>query len=266
MQSTHRFIRRENGQVLNEELLADAAIRFIYSIVRENTPWLFRALTGSSITSLLGFINYDLALNARFSGSARFLEKAGINTADCLLPIGEMDTPRKIFERKIAYWRSRPMDEAAGVIVSPADARMMVGSLDESSTLFLKGKFFDYQELLGWEKKSLHARLEGGDYAVFRLTPEKYHFTHAPVSGVVREIYQVDGRYHSCNPSSTIALATPLSKNRRVVTVIDTEVEGGSGIGTVVMVEIVALMIGDILQCYSVERYQAPGRLHPDCS
>jgi phosphatidylserine decarboxylase len=263
MYSTHRFIQRESGQVMNEELLADSAIRFVYSTVREKAPWFFTALTGRSITSLLGFVNYDLALNARFSGSARFIRKFGIKTDDCLLPIEELDTPRKIFERQIAYWHSRSMDEAVGVIVSPADSRMLVGSLDESSTLFLKGKFFDYRELLGCEKRSLHAQFEKGDYAVFRLTPEKYHFTHAPVSGVVTEIYEVDGCYHSCNPSSSLALATPLSKNRRVVTVIDTEVEGGSGVGTVVMVEIVALMIGDILQCYSEECYQAPQPVVP---
>lgn len=258
MHSTHRFIHRESGKVLSEELLADSAIRFIYSTVREKAPWFFSALTGRSITSLLGFLNYDLALNARFSGSDRFMKKFGINTDDCLLPAEELDTPRKIFERRIAYWRSRPMDEAAGVIVSPADSKMLVGSLDESSTLYLKGKFFDFQELLGSEKQHLHAQLERGDYAVFRLTPEKYHFTHAPVSGIVREIYEVDGCYHSCNPSSALALATPLSKNSRVVTVIDTDVEKGSGVGTVVMVEIVALMIGEILQCYSDERYQTP--------
>ena len=258
MHNSHWYIQRESGQVLHEELLADAAIRFIYSTAREKAPWFFSALTGRSITSLLGFVNYDLALNAHFSGSARFLKKIGLNSEECLLPVAEMDTPRKIFERKIVYWCCRPMDEAAGVIVSPADSRMLAGSLDDSSSLFLKGKFFDFQELLGSNRNDLHRRFERGDYAVFRLTPEKYHFTHAPVSGVVRDIYQVDGRYHSCNPSSAIALATPLSKNRRVVTVIDTDVEGGSWIGTVLMVEIVALMIGDIQQCYSYERYRDP--------
>jgi phosphatidylserine decarboxylase len=263
MHSTHRFIQRETCQVMNEELLADSAIRFIYSTVREKAPWLFTALTGHTISKLLGFVNYDLALNARFSGSTRLIQKLGINIEECLLPIEEMDTPRKIFERRIAYWHSRPMDEAAGVIVSPADSRMLAGSLDECSTLFLKGKFFDYQELLSWEQHCLHAQLQGGDYAIFRLTPEKYHFTHAPVSGVVTGIYEVDGRYHSCNPSSAIALATPLSKNRRVVTVIDTEVKGGSGVGTVVMIEIVALMIGDIVQCYSEERYRDPVQIYP---
>ncbi|MRR55146.1 MAG: phosphatidylserine decarboxylase [Deltaproteobacteria bacterium] len=263
MHNSHSYIQRESGQVLHEELLADAAIRFIYSTVREKAPWFFSALTGRSVTSLLGFVNYDLALNARFAGSARFLKKMGLNSEECLLPLAEMDTPRKIFERKIAYWCCRPMDEAAGVIVSPADSRMLAGSLDDVSTLFLKGKFFDFQELLGSSRHELHRHFERGDYAVFRLTPEKYHFTHAPVSGVVRDIYQVDGRYHSCNPSSVLALATPLSKNRRVVTVIDTDVEGGSRVGTVLMVEIVALMIGDIQQCYSDERYHDPVPVAP---
>jgi phosphatidylserine decarboxylase len=258
MHSVHRFIHRESGSVLHEELFADSAIRFIYSSVREKAPWFFNALTGRSVTSLLGFVNYDLALNGRFSGSSRFMRKIGINTDECLLPVEEMDTPRKIFERRIAYWRCRPMDEAEGLIVSPADSRMLVGSLDESSTLYLKDKFFAFSELLGAEKPSLHKRFDGGDYAVFRLTPEKYHYTHAPVSGVVQEIYGVDGCYHSCNPSSAIAVAGPLSKNRRIITVIDTDVTEGSGVGTVAMMEIVALMIGDIQQCYSDEQYNEP--------
>jgi len=197
MQSIHSYIQRESGLVLTEELLADSVIRFIYGAVREKTPWFFNALTGRYVTSLLGFVNFDLALNSRFSGPSRFMRKIGVNTGECLLPADEMDTPRKIFERKISYWRCRPMDEAEGVIVSPADSRMLVGSLDSSSTLFLKGKFFDYRELLGDEKHGIHRRFNGGDYAVFRLTPDKYHYTHAPVSGVVKDFYGVDGSFHS---------------------------------------------------------------------
>jgi phosphatidylserine decarboxylase len=83
------------------------------------------------------------------------------------------------------------------------------------------------------------------------------------VSGVVCEQYELDGRYHSCNPSAVVALATPYSKNKRVVTVIDTDVPGGTGVGSVAMVEIVALMIGQVAQCYSEYRYDDPVRLQP---
>ena len=64
--------------------------------------------------------------------------------------------------------------------------------------------------------------------------------------------------YHSCNPGAVITLVTPYSKNKRVVTIIDTNVQGGSKIGLVAMVEIVALAIGKITQCYSETKYENP--------
>ncbi len=77
-------------------------------------------------------------------------------------------------------------------VVCPADARALVGSMEESSGLYLKQKFFSFPELLGdgspWQRS-----FAGGDYAVFRLTPEKYHYTHSPVSGRVLDIYSGRG-------------------------------------------------------------------------
>ena len=91
-----------------------------------------------------------------------------------------------------------------------------------------------------------------------RLTPEKYHYNHVPVSGRVEEIYMIDGRCHSCNPGAVVSMVTPFSKNRRVITVIDTDVPGDTGIGLVAMIEIVAMMIGQIVQCYSESCYSDP--------
>jgi phosphatidylserine decarboxylase len=51
---------------------------------------------------------------------------------------------------------------------------------------------------------------------------------------------------------------TPYSKNKRVITIIDTDVPGGTQVGVVAMVEVVALMIGDIAQCYSEKGYDDP--------
>jgi phosphatidylserine decarboxylase len=48
-----------------------------------------------------------------------------------------------------------------------------------------------------------------------------------------------------------------------MVTIIDTEVAGGSRVGLVAMVEIVALMIGDVAEAYSEERYERPRPLRP---
>jgi phosphatidylserine decarboxylase len=103
----------------------------------------------------------------------------------------------------------------------------------------------------------------GGDVAIFRLTPEQYHYNHTPVSGLVREIYEVPGAYHACNPTAAVEIATPLSMNRRVVTIIDTDVDGGTGVGLVAMVEVVALMIGGIEQRYSTSGYDNPRDVVP---
>jgi phosphatidylserine decarboxylase len=55
-----------------------------------------------------------------------------------------------------------------------------------------------------------------------------------------------------------VAEVTPFSKNARTVTVIDTDVNGGTGVGLVAMIEVVALMIGGIDQCYSERAYDDP--------
>ena len=137
---------------------------------------------------------------------------------------------------------------------------MMMGSLSNTSGLYIKGKFFDFPELLGkgvrWTRK-----FADGDFAVFRLTPEKYHYTHVPAAGNVADFYGVGGRYHSCNPQAAVQLLTPYSKNRRVVTVIDTDCAGGDRVGYVAMIEVVALMIGQIAQCYSATKYESPRTL-----
>ncbi|MCK7579501.1 MAG: phosphatidylserine decarboxylase [Chromatiales bacterium] len=121
--------------------------------------------------------------------------------------------------------------------VAPADPRVLVGSLAERLPLFIKNKFFEYAELLGRDRHPWLATFRDGDYAIFRLTPEKYHYNHAPVSGTVLDHYDIEGQYHSCNPGAALRVVSPYSKNRRVVTVIDTDVPGGTGIGKVAMVE-----------------------------
>jgi phosphatidylserine decarboxylase len=48
-----------------------------------------------------------------------------------------------------------------------------------------------------------------------------------------------------------------------VVTIINTDVNQGSRVGLVAMIEVAALMIGDILQCYSEHQYLSPRTVCP---
>lgn len=253
----HQYIVRETGEIVSERLIADRFIDVLYNRLREQAPALFRALTSERVSSLLGFLNFDCTLPGESRRGQALLSRMGVDEGECLEPQHGFATPRQVFERKIRYWECRPMDPDPEAVVAPADAKVLIGSLAESPELFVKEKFFSVPELLG-EDLPWHPFFAGGDFAIFRLTPDKYHYNHVPVSGEVIDFYQLDGRYHSCNPRAQIALASLHAKNRREVTVIDTDVPGGSNIGLVAMIEVVALMIGDIVQCYSASGYDEP--------
>jgi phosphatidylserine decarboxylase len=155
------------------------------------------------------------------------------------------------------------MVDDVSAVVSPADARVLIGSLDTISSLFIKQKFFDYDELLGQDKKEWLAAFRNGAFMVFRLTPDKYHYNHTPIAGEVKDFYEIPGGYHSCNPGAVVSLVTAYSKNKRVVTIIDTDVPMGTGIGLVAMIEVVALMVGEVEQAYSYSRYDSPCSVTP---
>jgi phosphatidylserine decarboxylase len=254
MNMPHQYIDRTSGNVVDEQFLGDSLIRLIYSPVRENAPKLFFLLTSARMSRWLAFARYDVPLPQIWKSSV----PRGFDESECLEPATITKSHREFFERKIKYWECRPLEGDTLSVVSPADARVLLGSLRDHSLLFVKRKFFDLKELLAFDKEKWVTAFQGGDFAVFRLTPDKYHYNHAPVSGKVVDFYAVEGSYHSCNPSAVMALADPYSKNKRVVTIIDTDVPDGTRIGLVAMIEVVALMIGDIVQCYSRYRYESP--------
>ncbi|MHB8771544.1 MAG: phosphatidylserine decarboxylase [Syntrophales bacterium] len=254
----HQYIERESRTVQTEKLFGDAAVRFLYSGVREWTPWLFRRLISARASRILGGMSYSGIFSEKVAGRLGLCAAWGIDLRECLDPPERLDTLQRVFERKIRYWECRPMPNDPCAVVSPADARMLCGSFCETSSLFIKGKFFDYGELFGANKKTWLQTFHCGDFGIFRLTPDKYHYNHAPVSGKVIDFYQIPGLYHACNPNAVVSVVTPYSKNKRVVTIIDTDVPEGTQVGLVAMIEVVALMIGDIVQCYSEKRYDHP--------
>jgi phosphatidylserine decarboxylase len=254
----HQYIERDSGKVITEQLIGDRMVRLLYHDVRESSTKLFRMLTSSWSSHILSMVNFDLPVLSEKA----FLESCGINLSECLDTSVHLDTPRKIFERKIRYWECRPMPADIDTVVSPADARVLVGSFRETSLVCLKDKFFSFEELLGSTYSNWRDAFTDGDFAVFRLTPDKYHYNHVPVAGQVVDFYTIDGTYHSCNPTAVVAIATPYSKNKRVVTIIDTDVPDGTGVGLVAMIEVVALMIGDVYQAYSREAYNGPQDIH----
>jgi|GEM_PF-2376912 len=262
--SPHQYIDRVTGRVETETLFPDRLVNSLYAAQWERPSWLLNILTSARISRLLGWTTYDTAVGSRIARAGRFHRDLGIDLSECLDPPHELDTARKVFERKIRYWEARPMPDDPEAVVSPADARLLLGSFSRTNQLFIKEKFFAHEELLGLHKPDWLGTFRGGDVAVFRLTPDKYHYNHVPAAGRVLDTYEIAGACRPCNPGTIMASNASFSKNRRVVTIIDTEMPGGSRIGRVAMIKVAALMIGDIVQCYSDMRYDNPRKLMPD--
>jgi phosphatidylserine decarboxylase len=259
--SLHQYIERTTQRVRDEKLLGDKVVRALYSRALERAPLLTQFASSQWVSNALASMNYSALMSRTQAGLVNFLRQSDIDLSECVEPIEELNTAKKIFERKIRYWECRPMSANPSLIVCPSDSRAIVGSMNEASGLFIKEKLFNFSELLSVDRGRWLETFAGGDFAVFRLTPEKYHYVHVPTSGRVEDFYEIDGRYHSCNPGATISLLNPLSKNRRVITVVQTDAPGGAGVGAVAIIEVVALMVGQVEQCYSAREYAAPQKM-----
>jgi phosphatidylserine decarboxylase len=257
----HHYIERDTRVIKAEKFYGDRAIQFIYCRLREQASWLFRQLISARVSSVLGHLNYDGILSDRMNNYLDIHKQLNVDPQECLDAPETLNSLRKIFERKIRYEECRPMPNDPCAVVSPADSRMLLGSFQEESGLFIKDKFFNYEEMFGFDKSTWLSVFREGDFAIFRLTPEKYHYNHTPVAGKIVDFYQISGTYHACNPNAVVSVVTPYSKNKRIVTIIDTDVEGGTQVGIVAMIEVVALMIGDIVQCYSEKKYDSPASI-----
>jgi phosphatidylserine decarboxylase len=258
----HQFVDRESGEVKNETLLYDRHIRWMYSSLRESAPWLFKWIASSpAINDWLATINFDKPIRNAQGVINTLVVDAGVRMGELLEPLPATPTWRDFFGRKIRFWDYRPMSPDPRRITAPCDSRVLFGNMPKHHQLPIKEKFFSLQELLG-ERKSWVEKFERADWAIFRLTPEMYHYNHCPVAGVVVAFYEIGGAYHSCNPTACVETVTPYSKNRRFVTIFDTDVPGGTGIGKVAMIEVVALLIGRVRQCYSHSQYRFPTTMY----
>jgi phosphatidylserine decarboxylase len=258
----HQYIERKSGENPHREALRDRMIRAIFNDRRERRGLLYRAVTSAYASEILGILNYDLPAGIFAKRALAEMISMGTDLSECLDDPESMNTMRKIFERKIRYSSCRPMEDGDGLISSPADSRMLAGSLGAGSLLFIKEKFFSLEDLLGG-RAGWTGLFRDGDYAVFRLTPEKYHWSTARFREGVADFYEIGGIYNSCNPAAVVSVENAFSMNRRAVTVIDTDVKGGTGCGHVAMTEVAALMIGGITQFYCDEIYDGGHGMNP---
>src|SRR5215475_2635113 len=129
----HQYIDRRTQQVCNEQLYGDTFVRALYSSALERPNFLISAVSSQWVSNALSMLSYNTLLASNGTSLTRFLDQTGVNLTECVEPPENLDTARKVFERKIKFWSCRPMPNDPAVVVCPADARVIVGSLRETS-------------------------------------------------------------------------------------------------------------------------------------
>ncbi len=115
------------------------------------------------------------------------------------------ETFNQFFYRKLKP-DARPVEEPTNPLrlVSGADCRLMVfPTVSDATRLWIKGREFSVQRLLGEKYRSEADRYMGGALCIFRLAPQDYHRFHSPVDGVVGPMSDISGEYYTVNVSTT---------------------------------------------------------------
>lgn len=149
----------------------------------------------------------------------------------------------EFFYRKIKPGK-REIEPSERSVVSPCDGKIQIFKINESSRFEIKGLPYTIGTLL--RNAELTERYQGGTLMLIRLAVDDYHRYSYPVSGREKGSIKIKGRFHTVNPFA--AERRPIySDNSREYSLIDTE-----SLGTVLMMEVGAMMVGKIVNKHSV--------------
>jgi phosphatidylserine decarboxylase len=177
---------------------------------------------------------------------SRFARIYGIDVSEAEKPLAEYAGFDEFFTRKLRPG-ARPVDDAPGRVVSPADGTIVEGGLATAGKLIqAKGSDFDLSTLL--DDPQAAARLEGGAYLITYLSPKDYHRVHSPVAGRVVGWRHVPGTLFSVGAATIRREPGLFVRNERFITLI--EMDGG---GLVAVVMVAAVGVGHVTASYDPE-------------
>ena len=182
---------------------------------------------------------YDDPASAReIQGFVNFHQ---LDMSEVLKPIEEFKNFNEFFYRELKP-DARPCSAPKNtkIIVSPADCRSVVfNTLDSATKIWVKGRDFSIQHLLGSAYPEDAKRYVNGALGVFRLAPQDYHRFHIPVDGIMGKPKLIEGEYYTVNPMAIRSTLDVYGENVRVVVPIDSVSHG-----RVMVICVGAMMVG----------------------
>lgn len=237
------FVDRRSGLLCLEPVTAEGPMRWLYGPGRFSRL-ARRCLRRRLFSRALGWYHSRPRSTRALK---RFVASAHIDLADAQNPLAHYRSVNDLFARRLSAG-ARPLVDDESVLVSPADARVLVYPALAGTQLVVKGGSYTLDDLVC--DPELAQRFTGGTVAVLRLAPCDYHRFHFPAAGIASSARRIPGLYDSVNPIALAADPRVFCHNERQVTVLETE-----RFGPILIVEVGAMFVGAIEQTYE------PGRV-----
>ncbi|KAL8650827.1 MAG: hypothetical protein Q9210_003596 [Variospora velana] len=232
---------RITGQI-NEERMSvyvRLGIRLLYKGLKS------RDMEKKRIRKMLRNLSYKQGKKYDDPNSARdipgFVDFHQLDMSEVLKPVDQFRNFNEFFYRELKPG-ARPCSAPRNprIIVSPADCRSVVfNTLDEATTIWVKGRDFTIERLLGDAYPEDAKRYKGGALGIFRLAPQDYHRFHIPVDGVMDKPKLIEGEYYTVNPMAIRSALDVYGENVRYIVPIDSVAHG-----RVIVVCVGAMMVG----------------------
>jgi phosphatidylserine decarboxylase len=242
-----RVINRQTGKEEVEAVFGEHALALLYEGgllgLAVGRPLRF-LLSSSSLFSKI----YGWTRRRPFSRSAilPFVERFKIDPTEFVKPLDGFASFDDFFVRELKP-ECRPIAPGETVAVVPTDGRFWVcPDVDQAHSFLIKGHRYALSELL--DNSSLASNYEGGGLVMARLCPTDYHRFHFPTAGTPGPARLLPGRLASVNPAAIRRWFHTYTRNKRMVTLIETK-----NFGTIAYVEIGATAVGAIHQTYLPE-------------
>lgn len=203
--------------------------------------FLYRTVPGRMVLKLLvqpkvsEVAGYYLSSRASKWIVPYYIRKHKIDMSDIDIPSGGFSSFNDFFTRKRS---TECFDVTCGHLISPCDGLMSYIRIKENTVLDIKNTKFTLNDLL--KDHELARQFRDGTALVFRLTPADYHRYCYVANGKVLLHRKIEGRLHCVRP---IALRTVpvFTQNSREYQILGTD-----SFGTVIQMEIGALLVGKI--------------------
>ncbi len=169
-----------------------------------------------------------------------FIEQYQIDLSEINQPLTGFTSLNGFFIRQLKP-EARRIASGAGILISPADSRLLAFNMSRQNSLPVKGYWYSLQEFV--QDEALAAEFADGWCFIYRLAPCDYHRFCFIDNCRQEPVRKIRGVLHSVNPIALSSVNTLLSRNYRELTVLHTE-----NFGKVLHFEVGALMVGKIIQ------------------